>query len=224
MEFKSFEYNTIKYVVKYPDGYVEGKKYPVIINLHGAGGRGDDLNVIKNHPFFGITATYENFPFVCVAPQCYADTWFDIFEKLQDFAKYICSSDFCDPSRVYLMGASMGGYTTWQLAMSCPELFAAIVPICGGGMNWNVGRIVNVPVWAFHGSADPTVYLCESEMMINRLREWGADPKLTVYEGVGHNAWEPTYRNPEVFEWLLSHRKEGYGVGENKFDNVEKFG
>ena len=91
-------------------------------------------------------------------------------------------------------------------------------------MNWDVGRLINTPVGAFHGANDPIVYLCESEMMVNRLREWGADPRLTVYEGVGHNAWIPTFKNPEVFEWLLSNKKSSSKELENKYNNTEKFG
>lgn len=224
MEFKEKEFNTIEYLVRYPDGYREGEKYPVLIYLHGAGGRGRDLDILRAYSFFGVTEKYENFPFICVTPQCYANTWFDIFEKLQDFARHIFNSDFCDRLRLYLMGSSMGGYATWQLAMSVPEIFAAIIPICGGGMNWNVGRLVNVPVWAFHGDDDPTVYLCESEMMINRLKEWGASPRLTVYHGVGHNAWDPTFSNYEVFEWLLSNKNTNDIAIEDKYRDVKKFG
>lgn len=224
MDFIEKSFDTIRYIIRYPEGYKEGEKYPVIIYLHGAGGRGDDINVLKKHTFFSITAEHKDFPFVCVTPLCYANTWFDIFEKLQNFAQHISESEFCDASRLYLMGASMGGYTTWQLGMSRPDLFAAIVPICGGGMNWNVGRLVNVPVWAFHGEVDQAVYLCESEMMVNRLKDWGASPKLTVYPGVAHNAWEPTFRNPEVFEWLLSHRNKNEIELKDTYKDAKKFG
>ena len=68
-----------------------------------------------------------------------------------------------DKSRVYVVGASMGGYATWQLAMSRPELFAAIIPICGGGMYWNAGRLIHMGVWVFHGEEDITVLPQESK-------------------------------------------------------------
>ena len=207
MEYQILNHEKIKYVIRYPDGYKPGERYPVLFYIHGAGGRGNDIDVIKNHTFFTLTEQHESFPFVSVAPQCYSNTWFDIFEQLQDFIKMICASDFCDPARVYFMGASMGGYTTWQLAMTMPETVAAIVPICGGGMNWNTARLVNVPVWAFHGDQDTTVYLCESEMMVNKVNKLGGSAKLTVYEGVGHDAWTATFNNPEVFEWLLTNKK-----------------
>ncbi len=224
MKTEHLEHNTLQYIIRYPDGYVEGEKYPVLIYLHGAGGRGRDIQVIKDHPVFSITAQHEKFPFICVAPQCYANSWFDIFEKLQDFALYIYNSDFCDKRRVYLMGASMGGYGTWQLAMSRPELFAAIVPICGGGMYWNAPRLKNVPVWAFHGACDPAVLPRESEIMVHRVKMGGGTAKLTLYEGGGHNAWTETFQNKEVFEWLLSNVKDSVEVGEDKYNNTKEFG
>ena len=106
------------------------------------------------------------------------------------------------------MGASMGGYTTWQLAMTQPEIFAAIIPICGGGMYWNAGRLKDVPVWAFHGDIDPVVLPRESEIMVKNTNLFGGNARLTVYENTAHDAWRPTFENPEVFEWLLSHSKK----------------
>lgn len=208
MEYKILEFNKLKYVIRYPDGYELGKKYPVIFYIHGAGGRGDDINVIRRHSFFAITETHKDFPFVSIAPQCYADSWFDIFEQLQSFIKAMIASDFCDKEHVYLMGASMGGYTTWQLAMTQPEIFAAIIPICGGGMYWNAGRLKDVPVWAFHGDIDPVVLPRESEIMVKNTNLFGGNARLTVYENTAHDAWSPTFKNPEVFEWLLSHSKK----------------
>ena len=208
MEYKILEFNKLKYVIRYPDGYESDKKYPIIFYIHGAGGRGDDINVIRNHSFFSLTEKHKSFPFICIAPQCYADSWFDIFEQLQSFIKAMIASDFCDKEHVYLMGASMGGYTTWQLAMTQPEIFAAIIPICGGGMYWNAGRLKDVPVWAFHGDIDPVVLPRESEIMVKNTNLFGGNARLTVYENTAHDAWRPTFENPEVFEWLLSHSKK----------------
>ena len=118
----------------------------------------------------------------------------------------------------------MGGYATWQLAMSMPEAFAAIVPICGGGMYWNAERICNVPVWAFHGGKDTTVFLEESVKMIEAVKRCGGEAKLTVYPENAHDAWSDTYRNPEVFAWLLEHTKKNELHCVDKYDNSEKFG
>ena len=224
MEYKILQFNKIKYVIRYPDGYDAAKKYPVLIYLHGAGGRGEDISVIRNHKVFLLTEKHMDLEFITVAPQCYANSWFDIFEQLQAFVKAMISSDFCDNERVYLMGASMGGYTTWQLAMALPELFAAIVPICGGGMYWNAPRLKDVPVWAFHGDSDPVVLPRESEQMVFRVKQCLGSAKLTIYENTEHDAWTPTFNNPEVFEWLLAHGKKTIKALEDNYTDVSKFG
>jgi len=165
-------------------------------------------------------------PFVIVAPLCSENTWFDLFETVKDFVKHVISADYADENRVYLVGNSMGGYATWQLAMSMPEYFAAIVPICGGGMYWNAGRLCDLPVWAFHGELDPTVSVEESKKMVEKINLKGGHAKLTLYPDAKHDSWTATYANREVFEWLLSNSLDSKTKNENTddFANVKKFG
>lgn len=220
---EALRYNEIDYVIRRPENEIKGEKYPLVIYLHGAGGRGRDISCIQNHSFFTNSAPYLKYA-ISVAPQCYADSWFDIFEQLQDFIVYMISQPEIDAKRVYLMGASMGGYGTWQMAMTRPELFAAIVPICGGGMYWNAGRLVNMGVWAFHGDSDPTVFPEESVKFINNIKAWGGkNAKLTILENTGHNAWDHVFSNDKVWEWLFSQRNS-YSKTENKYNDVKKFG
>jgi predicted peptidase len=169
----------------------------------------------------------EDFPFVMVAPVCpeATDTWFDHFPSLKGLIVEVIESDYADPERIYVMGGSMGGYTTWELGMSMPERFAAIVPICGGGMYWNAGRLVNVPVWAFHGAKDPTVLVEESIKMVDAVNKRGGCAKLTIYPNNGHDAWNDTFKNPEVYEWLLSHKNENAKALINEYSqNIKDFG
>jgi predicted peptidase len=102
----------------------------------------------------------------------------------------------------------MGSYAAWQLGMSLPHVFAAMVPICGGGMYWNAERLKNVPVWAFHGADDTLVYPEESAKMVEAVNACGGNAVLTVYEGIGHTVWLDVYSDAAVFEWLLSHEKQ----------------
>lgn len=216
-------YNEIDYVIRRPENEKDGEKYPLVIYVHGAGGRGRDISLIKNHCFFAHSAQYLT-DAISVAPQCYANSWFDIFEQLQDFIEFMIADRAVDRERVYLLGASMGGYTTWQLGMTRPELFAALVPICGGGMYWNAGRLVNTAIWAFHGDSDPTVFPEESKKFINNITAWGGKKaKLTILENTAHNAWEPAFTNPDMWAWLLEQRNS-YVATENKFNDVKKFG
>lgn len=65
-----------------------------------------------------------------------------------------------------------------------------------------------IPVWAFHGAKDPVVPLTESEQMVEAVNRAGGHAKLTVYPEAGHDSWTQTYENPELYEWLLSHRRQ----------------
>jgi predicted peptidase len=200
------QYKNLQYVIRYPENFDDTKKYPTILVLHGAGSRGNDINIIKNFVF--LKQMPADVPFIVILPQCFADTWFAIFEQLVDFTGAMRTLDCVDTDRFYLTGNSMGGYATWQLAMTKPEWFAAIVPICGGGMYWNADRLKNVPVWAFHGTLDEVVHIYESIDMVNAVNRSGGNAKLTVYDHAAHDSWTETYANPEIYRWLLTHSKE----------------
>ena len=224
MIIKEKNYGNINYIISFPNDFKNTKKYPLIFFLHGAGNRGDKLSDVIGNPFYKIIGKHDEFNFITVAPQCNKDTWFDMFTELIDFCKYIADSEFVDLNHFYGMGASMGGYGIWQLAMSCPECFAAIVPICGGGMYWNAARLKNVPIWAFHGDSDPVVDKTESVKMVEAVKACGGSAKLKIYENCGHDAWSETYGNTEVYAWLLKNCKTEYTNVNRTFNDSKKFG
>ena len=145
-------------------------------------------------------------------------------KKWQKLVKQVAVADFADSSRIYAIGASMGGYATWQLGMSLPDTFAAIVPICGGGMYWNAPRLKHVPVWAFHGEKDNVVLVEETKKMVAALSRAGGNVKMTLYPENKHDAWSDTYKNPEVFAWMLSHQKKNALVEKNAFSDSKIYG
>ena len=212
----------VRCLIQYPEGFEEGKQYPLLIILNGAGSRGDDIDVLRSGSFW--THQHQVFPFAVITPLCTENTWFDMWERLTRFVKHVTGLSFVERDRVYLMGASMGGYATWQMAMSLPEYFAAIVPICGGGMYWNAGRFVGIPIWAFHGKLDPTVYVEESEKMVDAVNKRGGNAKLTVYPENSHDALTDTYANQEVFLWLLQHRKKNAPLPEDQYKDPKVYG
>lgn len=200
------EYKGMKYLRFIPDKKCE--KLPLLVYLHGAGERGDDVNILTTHGPIKAVRNGLDLPFMIISPQCAgsAATWFDYGERLCSLIEDYVKRDDVDENRVYVTGNSMGGYGTWSVAMARPELFAAIIPVCGGGMPWHADSLVGVPVWAFHCKNDPVVELSESENMINALKKTNtkAEIKLTVYPYDHHDAWTDTYNNPAVYEWLLS--------------------
>ena len=225
MELKFSEFEGLNVVTAYPDGYDQTKKHPVLLLLHGAGSRGEEIQRLAANPFFKIAYGHEDFPFITIAPQAHTNTtWYDFIPTLKRLVADIYKRSDVDTERVYAIGSSMGGYGSWQLAMSIPEAFAAIVPICGGGMAWNTGRLANVPVWAFHGAKDSCVLCAESERMVAETNRRGGCAKLTVYPENTHDAWTDTYSNREVFDWLLSHKNENAAKLCDEFNDSTIYG
>lgn len=208
----------LNYLLFLPEGYQRdsGKKWPLILFLHGAGERGNDINKVKIHGPPKFVAHKKDFPFIVVSPQCPENSWWETF-KLLALLDEIQAVYRVDPDRVYLTGLSMGGFGTWDLSIRAPERFAAIVPICGGGNPILVQRIKDIPVWVFHGDKDGAVPVERSDEMVAALKKAGADVKYTRYEGVDHDSWTRTYDNPELYTWLLSHKR-----GEKKTGAAEK--
>ncbi|MHC4501493.1 MAG: carboxylesterase family protein [Planctomycetota bacterium] len=186
--------------------------WPLIMYLHSAGKRPEDLNKIWIPMPPRAHDTKRDFPFIVAYPQCPKDSrghykgWPS--ELLSTLLDYIEHRYRVDTERVYLTGISMGGSDTWSLACAYPERFAAIAPVCGLTRPSWACRLKNVPIWAFHGARDEVIPLRESEEMVQAVKACGGDAKLTVYPDAGHNAWTPTYKNKELYDWFLAHRKE----------------
>jgi predicted peptidase len=204
----------LKYVLHVPEQAQRGphEKWPAILFLHGLGESGDDPSAVLREGLPPYVAARPDFPFIVVAPQCPWDTWWpELVDSLDQLLLHCGRTLPIDQERLYLTGLSMGGYGSWYLGALWPERFAAVAPICGGGIVFHgfpkrVERLKNTPVWAFHGAKGDVVLLAESQKMVNALRESGGSVKFTIYPDAGHDSWTETYNNPELYSWLLSHR------------------
>jgi predicted peptidase len=207
---------TLRYMLFVPSGYnVDGKPWPLLLFLHGLGECSiDDLSRVKIHGPPSFVDERPDFPFVVVSPQLppppgemkdVPTAWKP--EPLIQLMDHVTKELNIDRTRVYCTGLSMGGYGTWRLVAKYPERFAAAVPICGGGEPAAMAQgLRRVPIWAFHGARDEVVPLNESEKMVKAVRCAGGDVRLTVYPDVAHDSWKRAYANPQVYEWMLSHR------------------
>ncbi|MCX6150709.1 MAG: prolyl oligopeptidase family serine peptidase [Ignavibacteriales bacterium] len=193
---------TTGYLLYLPEDYGKEKtKYPLVLFLHGSGERGTDINLVKKHGPPMLVDQGKNFPFIIVSPQCPDDERWST-DVLDALLNNIEANYEVDLSRVYVTGLSMGGYGTWDLAITYPDRFAAIIPICGGGNADAVCKLKNIPAWVFHGQKDNVVPVKEAETMVNALKACGGNVKFTVYPEAGHNSWTETYNNPELYEWM----------------------
>lgn len=184
------------------------KKLPLIIQLHGAGERGNGKEDLAKVDVHGFSKYLENAEHECifVMPQCPIDSfWAARVESIIKFVNQIIDEFDVDTDRVYLTGLSMGGFGTWYTSMAAPHLFAAIAPICGGGMAWNAG-VLKMPVWTFHGVDDATVSVTQTDEMVEALKKFNDDVTYTRMQGVGHDVWKYAY-NKELVDWILSKKK-----------------
>ena len=118
-----------------------------------------------------------------------------------------------DENRVYITGLSMGGFGTWKALAAEPSLFAAAIPVCGGGNPGTARAIKDIPIWPHHGVADNIVKVDFTRAMVEALKKVKGNIRYTEYDaasGIKHNAWTPCYDNPETYGWLFSqHRGAG---------------
>lgn len=218
----AFRYQLLK-----PAKIQPGKKYPVVVYLHGAGERGDDNLVQLKHLPQWMTQDGRREKFECflIAPQCPVDRRWGTIDWRNDQIEYTkkpaeeaqavmkmlaqVKAEFpVDNNRVYLTGLSMGGYGSWELGWRRANVFAAVAPICGRGDAGKIDTLVGKPLWAWHGDADTSVPVEGSRAMIAALRAAGGEPKYTELPGVGHNSWEQAYKNEDgVIPWLFKQRR-----------------
>ena len=203
---------TFDYLLTLPPDYNKDAKklWPLILFLHGSGERGSDVEKVKVH---GPPKIADKDPdstvakeFIVVSPQCPTGRGWKT-DSLIVLLDDVASKYRVDPDRVYLTGLSMGGFGTWDLASNYPDRFAAIAPMCGGGQPEMARRLRNLPIWVFHGDADPAVPVKRSDDMVEALKKIGADVKYTRYPGIGHDCWTESYSNPDLYTWFLSHKR-----------------
>lgn len=185
----------------------ENGKLPLIVFLHGAGERGDSLDLVKVHGPPKLVDRDKNFPFMVLSPQCAAGGWWEA-DKLDMLIDEVVKHHAVDVNRIYLTGLSMGGYGSWDLAQLRPDRFAAAAPICGGSRTnaFMASKMKAVPTWTFHGAMDSVVPLEGTTRIVRALKDAGADVQYTIYPMAGHDSWTATYDNPELYSWFLSHR------------------
>lgn len=199
----------LRYFVQLPEGAEKDKtkRYPTILFLHGRNNQEPDPAQLATFGPAKFVRTHKDFPFIVVMPACPGGKggWRTL--PLDDLLKEVVAKYPIDPDRIYLTGASMGGYGSWRLASEYPKRFAAVVPVCGSGDPLDAGRLKDVPIWVFHGDADMVVSIEHSYKMVEALRKVKGRVRFTAYPDVGHNSWTPTYANDELYKWMLCQKR-----------------
>ena len=225
--WKSPSGGTLPYRLHIPARFEPGRRYPLVIHMHGAGSWGtNNVDQIRTGGADFISWTKKRGEeYMFIAPQTpkgrkWVDTpWGHEKSSMKEtpspslrMAMEIVDDALArypvDRDRIYLMGISMGGYAAWELLQRRPELFAAALPCCGGGDVALAPQLKDVAIWAFHGSEDKTVPVSRSRDMVSAIREAGGG-KVTYkeFDGLGHNVWTLAFGDDKVFDWLFSQHR-----------------
>ncbi|MBS4219106.1 hypothetical protein KHA96_12340 [Bacillus sp. FJAT-49711] len=236
-KFLSFTYKSMPYRLYVPENYDSNRSYPLVMFLHGGGERGDD-NIKHLIAYDGavIWATPENQeenPAFVLAPQARdgSNGGFGltrdatINEKIELSRVFEMGDDLLlaheilenvieeypiDRNRLYITGLSQGGFGTYNLNMLYPDLFAAMVPIAGGGDPEKAELLKYKPIWNFHAEDDEIIPVEYSRNIINSIENVGGKPIYTEYpsdKGYNHGSWVPAYQNQEMIDWLFKQVK-----------------
>jgi len=195
----------VDYLLYLPAEYNESQKWPLVVYLHGAGAIGQNLLYVRAEGLTNQIEQGKQFPFILLSPQSIHGGWYP--KLIVELIDHVSSTLPVDRDRVYLTGCSMGGHGTWNIASSYPDRFAAIVPLCGGGDPRHAKRLAGIPIWAFHGAKDNTVRLASGQTMVDAVKKCGGNVKFTIYPDGGHIIDDMTYRNDQLYTWLLAQRR-----------------
>jgi predicted peptidase len=218
---------SLPYRLLRPGAVEPGRRYPLVLFLHGAGERGRDnaRQLVHGVSAFAQPEARRRFPCFLAAPQCpTGQRWVDVdwsapggvsldlvparpLRLALGLLEGLQRELPVDERRWYVTGLSMGGFGAWVLAGSHPGRFAALVPVCGGGDESQAERLAGLPVWAFHGALDEVVPPSQSEVMVRAVEAAGGRPRFTLYPDVGHDSWERAYREPDLLPWLFAQQR-----------------
>jgi len=217
----------LSYRLSRPPNEETGRRYPLLVFLHGAGERGTDNRRQLTHAEKLVAAGERRriHPCFVVAPQCPPDRrWVEVdwsapshdmpaepsvpLGLVLELVERLATDLPVDDERLYWVGLSMGAFGVWDVVQRRPDLVTAAVPVCGGGDPALAGRLTDVPLWVFHGDEDTTVPTSRSRAMVQAIGMAGGEPVYTELAGVGHDAWTPAFARDDLLDWLFAQRRQ----------------
>jgi predicted peptidase len=220
--YRSPSGETMQYRLFVPPGYDPSQKYPIVLWLHGAAGRGSDNvsqlsggNFPGSHIWTKPDARQKYHAFI-LAPQVdvtkgwarpHTNTPPVAIRLALEILDTVESKYSIDRAREYVAGQSMGGEGVWAALSIAPRRFAAAIALCGYGDAYMIPRVAMVPVWIFQGEEDPIVSTARMRVWVQKLHDAGGNPKYTEYPSIGHDVWDVAFTEPDIVEWLFSNKR-----------------
>ncbi len=224
-EYNADDGTSLFYQIHMPEALEDGKKYPLIVYMHGAGSKSDDNSHIYSR-FANFLRNFESGDYknkaILLAPGCpKSGNWVQCRDWKQttldhtvaptaqmqaviEILDIVIDKMPIDIKRIYIHGNSMGAHATWELLSRFPGRFAAAVPGCGAGDPTMAHKKLDTAIWIFHGDSDRTVpYEC-SVIMNNALTAAGHKKfKFTTFYGADHGISGKISDTEGLMEWMF---------------------
>jgi predicted peptidase len=206
------------------------EKMPLVLYLHSGDANGrDNEKQLTHSPAIVVDSTFRaNHSFCFIAPQCKpkkswalvrawkdGDAWKNFtmddsmafpLKLVKALVDSLSQTAGIDATRMYVLGASMGGFGTWDLICRFPSLFAAAVPVCGVADTLKAKELAHVPIWVFHGAKDAHVDVQYSRVMVDAIKNVGGQPKYTEYPDLPHDIRDTVYNNRQIWDWMFAQQ------------------
>lgn len=210
------------YAIYLPQSFDPARKYPLVVSLHSE----DSNQRLNMRQLFGIATRYGEadppdmryFPaprqvdFIVASPWARGTMGYqgigeqDVYDMLAEVEHRFP----IDEDRVYLTGISVGGGGALWLALSRPDLWAAVAPLCPLAPSGTWERAANgsnLAIRLYQGEIDPIVAVTRARAWQRRFLDAGVPAEYIEYPGVRHNVWDFAYRNAAIFDWFSTLRR-----------------
>ena len=204
MACRGFVEDSYNFWLYLPETYEKAEELPVVMFLHGKSLSGDSLEMVLRYGCIDAIIRGRKINAMVVAPQA-QEAWnpqrvMAIYDWLDDHYKV-------DTNRFYVLGMSMGGYGTLDVAAAYPDRVAAAIALCGGASGKELCSLGTLPLWIVHGTADELVPVWCSDRVVDSIRSCGDTTRLNYnrLEGENHSRLARVFYLEQTYKWLFSH-------------------
>jgi predicted peptidase len=210
--YDEYRYKGMRYGLFTPNNLDASKSYPLIVYLHGSRD-----TVSRELIWYGESVQGSN-PCFVLTPKCeesdqgWGNTWSDghteATTKTLALVDSLIKHHNINVNRLYLYGISMGGFGVFSILSKERGKFAAGYSVCGGSKVSAADKLVDTPLWIFHGEMDDIVPVSLSRDIYKEIIKLGGRKvRYTEYPGVKHNSWENVSREKSLNDWLFAQKK-----------------
>ena len=203
----------IRYRIHTPRTIRPGRRYPLIVHLHGVGEAGSDntSSLVHLHEALPVMIGPEREDFFLLVTQCPQDDPFWSFRPTQDgtldvlkaVMNQVIAENPIDRSRITVTGISSGGWGAWELLLRHPDMFAGAAPIASGAPTQlqRLATLRRTPIWAFMSRGEYQGHSESNHAAIRAINNSGGSMAIAV----GHTGRRHSLEN--AFRWMLAQKQ-----------------